>query len=508
MRIGIDLDNTLIFYDEAFARAAIESSLLPADFRGGKSKLREAIRALPDGEQQWQALQGHVYGAGILEATLFPGAMEFLQSYKECEFFIVSHKTEFAHFDETRTNLREAATAWLRAQNIFSPIPEANVFFANTREEKVLRIADLNLDWFIDDLPEVFLEPHFPACTKKILLSAEPHTGAALCRNWHEIHAFFAASRLIGKPIDAIAHTGNGGNSRIYKITAGNQTFALKRYPVIAQDARDRLNTERRALEFLAAENIKNVPKFITSHAPYALLEWIDGALVTAPNEKDIDAAVHFLAQIFSASKSAPHDLPLASEPCLSAADLLAHIHTRLKALKDVARSEPSLDHFLIGYVLPALVEREATARRNGNFATTLKMPLLIPADFGFHNTLKKSDGSLIFLDFEYFGWDDPARLLADILLHPATALSESLKTRLYRGVMRHLDTDAAARFTALYPLIGLRWALILLNEFLPERWQARAQARGEIDAHAAKQRQLKKAKHMLEASTDWTLAA
>src|ERR1700680_1391707 len=30
----------------------------------------------------------------------------------------------------------------------------------------------------------------------------------------------------------------------------------------------------------------------------------------------------------------------------------------------------------------------------------------LVPSDFGFHNSLRRPDGSLAFLDFEYFGWD------------------------------------------------------------------------------------------------------
>src|SRR5439155_21002106 len=52
----------------------------------------------------------------------------------------------------------------------------------------------------------------------------------------------------------------------------------------------------------------------------------------------------------------------------------------------------------------------------------------LSPSDFGFHNALRQADGRIIFLDFEYFGWDDPAKMIADFLLHPAMELSAELK--------------------------------------------------------------------------------
>ena len=34
----------------------------------------------------------------------------------------------------------------------------------------------------------------------------------------------------------------------------------------------------------------------------------------------------------------------------------------------------------------------------------------LSPSDFGFHNALLEATGKLRFVDFEYAGWDDPAK--------------------------------------------------------------------------------------------------
>ena len=124
----------------------------------------------------------------------------------------------------------------------------------------------------------------------------------------------------------------------------------------------------------------------------------------------------------------------------------------------------------------------------------------LSPSDFGFHNALKKPDGSVVFLDFEYFGWDDPVRLVSDFLLHPGMDLSMDLKKKFLSGCLDIFsgDPEFTFRLKLLYPLIGIRWCMILLNEFLPERWARRQFAGSTNDMHQAQQRQLEKARQML----------
>jgi hypothetical protein len=97
----------------------------------------------------------------------------------------------------------------------------------------------------------------------------------------------------------------------------------------------------------------------------------------------------------------------------------------------------------------------------------------LSPSDFGFHNAIRRPDGALAFVDFEYFGWDDPAKTIVDYLLHPGMALGEPLKRRfVVRAQAVFADVPMfQARARIVYPLFGLKWALILLNDFLPERF-------------------------------------
>jgi hypothetical protein len=195
-RIGIDLDNTLINYDRVFRTFAQERGLIDADFAGGKDEVRQAIRALADGELAWQRLQGAVYGRGVRDAVLFEGADVFLQRARErgCEVVIVSHKTEFGHYDPERINLRDAALEWMETKGFFREdgfaIPSENVAFAATRSEKITAICDLDVSFFIDDLPEVLEDSGFPGTVTGILFM--PGTGASTTyprafAHWREI---------------------------------------------------------------------------------------------------------------------------------------------------------------------------------------------------------------------------------------------------------------------------------------------------------------------------------
>jgi len=105
-----------------------------------------------------------------------------------------------------------------------------------------------------------------------------------------------------------------------------------------------------------------------------------------------------------------------------------------------------------------------------------------------------------VFLDFEYFGWDDPVKLAADFLLHPGMVLTEGQKRRFLEGVGHVFadDPEFRIRLNQHYPLYALRWAMIVLNEFLPEKWRRRKYAGTQVEREAAQQRQLDKAQTFL----------
>jgi len=288
-----------------------------------------------------------------------------------------------------------------------------------------------------------------------------------------------AASRLAGEAVVTLVPAGVGANSHVLRLTTPSRTLGLKCYPHRPGDPRDRLDVEWRALRFLRGIGLEAVPEALgrDDQSRLLLMEWIEGQLVSTHSPADIDAAAGFIADVFQASTTARTiGFTLASEACLSAIEINRQIEARLA---EVA-SHPMLQAFLHNIFRPAFAAARSRIAAELGGGRDLPIPLrrLIPADFGFHNTLRQSDGRLRFVDFDYFGWDDPVKMTADFVLHPAMSLGAADKRFLVARLAAAVPEDTAFldRLAAHKPLYALRWALILLNPFRHDRINAAAQ--------------------------------
>jgi len=119
--IGVDFDNTIAGYNDLMHTVALERSLISADVARNKKLIRDAIRALPDGEAHWRDLQVTVYGPRMHEARLIKGVREFFADCRRRRItvYIISHKTEYANFGEANVNLRTVAMTWLEQHGFF-----------------------------------------------------------------------------------------------------------------------------------------------------------------------------------------------------------------------------------------------------------------------------------------------------------------------------------------------------------------------------------------------------
>ena len=322
---------------------------------------------------------------------------------------------------------------------------------------------------------------------------------------------------LAGAEVVALEPVTGGGNNRVYRAgLADGRKVAAKCYPSQKEDPRDRLGVEFGGLGFLADQGVGQAlprPLAADRETGVALYEWIEGEAVSATDPAarrsgDVDQALGVLAKLHDL-RLAPgaKDMPPGSDPCFSGADLVAGIAGRRRRLGEVAEDNDSLRAFLLGKFDAALEEATQLAVKSYeaagmDFHAAITEPerTLSPSDFGFHNARRREDGSLVFLDFEYFGWDDPAKLTADILMHPGTVLGTEEVAEFRAGLANiYRDGDGYdLRLSALWPLFCLRWCMILLNEFLPERWFRRAYADGGRDRETAQARQLEKSKAML----------
>ena len=96
MRIGIDLDNTIICYQESFKSVARKYGYVCCNINSGKLAVKDEVLRNENGQYNWEKLQGLVYGKYIQQAKLYPNFLKFLLSavsFGDVQLDIVSHKT-------------------------------------------------------------------------------------------------------------------------------------------------------------------------------------------------------------------------------------------------------------------------------------------------------------------------------------------------------------------------------------------------------------------------------
>ena len=311
-----------------------------------------------------------------------------------------------------------------------------------------------------------------------------------------------AAERLCGVAVTGLTLAAGGGNNRVYRVEAGSARYALKAYASPANDRRDRLRSEFEGLRFAGAHLAGQVPAAIAADAGrrLALYGWVEGAPVTEHGPADVATAAAFAAALHAARRDpAARPLAPASEAIFGNADLVGQIDARVRGLRAVAGGEPELAAFLARRFEPELAARRALDPAFA--ALPAEHRTLSPSDFGFHNALRRAGGSLVFLDFEYFGWDDPVKLVSDFVWHPAMELDAAERAAMLAAASVTYAADPAyeARRRAYAPLIALRWVAIVLNEFIPAVWERRVYAGQTAPWPSVKSRQLAKAGRLLD---------
>ena len=158
-KLGLDFDNTLIDYDEVFFKLALEKNFIPPSINKDKKSVRKFFID-NNIEDEFINLQGEVYGLKVLEAKQSFGMFEALRSLKNdnYELIIVSHKTKYPYSGK-KYDLHKAASNWLEVNKFFDQnglaMKRENVYFEITKEDKISRIEQLDISFYIDDLQSI-----------------------------------------------------------------------------------------------------------------------------------------------------------------------------------------------------------------------------------------------------------------------------------------------------------------------------------------------------------------
>ena len=95
----------------------------------------------------------------------------------------------------------------------------------------------------------------------------------------------------------------------------------------------------------------------------------------------------------------------------------------------------------------------------------------------GEENAILTNGGGLRFIDFEYAGWDDPAKTVCDFLCQPRLPVAEEFASRFTEAVLVDCSDGEfhRRRIDVLLPVYRLKWCCIMMNEFLPSGRRRRA---------------------------------
>ena len=307
----------------------------------------------------------------------------------------------------------------------------------------------------------------------------------------------------------ALTRLEGGRNNRAFLVTpAAGKPVVLKLYHADPADPRDRLGAEFAFLGYAWERGIRCIPRPLACDpaARAGLYSFLPGRRLAegAVTAAHLDAALAFVLAL----NAPPRDARLApaSEACFSLEEHAATVARRVARLAAMTPDGAAVETFVRARLIPVwetvAARLHRRARRLGlDPAARLTAEICVsPSDFGFHNALVDGD-EIGFLDFEYAGRDDPAKLACDFFCQPEVpvpaAAFDGFVSRLMAGL--GLDPVHAARAAALRDTYRVKWACILLNEFLPQGAARRVFA-GGVAAATRGATQLARAGAMLDA--------
>lgn len=274
-----------------------------------------------------------------------------------------------------------------------------------------------------------------------------------------------------------------GTNNSVFRVQGAQGRALLKISKTNPNDPRDRFGAEKKFYDLLEKRALTSAPRRLAFNESLgaSLYEWIEGSPVMGEIGKEaLGQAVDFLAAVQQGKGEGGERK--ASEACFSWSEHEGLIDRRLSLLDDrVAEIGVFAEQELIPFWRETKTKLKHT--KAADFSAAEGQQIFSPGDFGFHNALRRDNGNIVFFDFEYSGWDDPAKTVADIFLQPERPVSfahwdafcEELRERAV------LDCGFPERASALLPLFGVKWACILLSALNKRPSQGGEQIEGQI---------------------------
>ena len=317
-------------------------------------------------------------------------------------------------------------------------------------------------------------------------------------------------------PLCGIEAMAGGRNNRAYRIEGPGGHWLLKQYFQDPSGGRDRCGAEWGWSTFCWQQGVRACPAPIATDSLHhaSLFEFISGRHLEQHeiSVTHVEQAARYVAEVnrFRDHPSA-RKIAQAAESCFSMEEHLACVERRIVRLENLAVNEgldAELQEWLQKSLRPVWHSLQENVRSTDCVhSLTEKLPqsqrCLSPSDFGFHNALLERSGQLRFIDFEYAGWDDPAKLICDFFWQPQFPVSRQWAKGLIPTLMTpDFGPQLIARINLLFPVYGIKWCCLILNEFVASDRQRREFAQAMSLENGRKFQQLENAKQLLQALT------
>lgn len=279
----------------------------------------------------------------------------------------------------------------------------------------------------------------------------------------------------------------NGGaNNRVFKLESEEIQLVVKEYFRHPDDPRDRLAAEYNFLKYSWSIGLRCTPEPLGADWEHGLglYRFVKGIPLNPEdvNTDRVEEAAQFIRMLNSeTSKNIAGNLKPASEACFSPRQHLYLIERRILRLGTVEDSHSNFvefSNFVSNDLKPAwrrvrnnFQEYVGTLGNRSDQEMPVSQRIVSPSDFGFHNSLISSSRKLIFLDFEYAGWDDPAKLICDFFCQPQIPVSNDHFDLFVSTMLSDAENPESTiqRAKLIWPLYCLKWCCICLNEMLTD---------------------------------------
>lgn len=321
-----------------------------------------------------------------------------------------------------------------------------------------------------------------------LLARTTPAAQSAMNRVSTEAIERFCSQQGIPLPVETTPIRA-GRNSEVLMVSGHGRRWVIKNYHQHASDKRERLKTEYGFLEFLHSSGIRAIaqPLGMDLTQQLALYSYLPGKRPVTITSNHILQAARFIGEInLRRGSEVALRLPVAADACLSWHEHFKLIRRRIERLLQInpeTKQELEAWEFVSSKLSPLRQHLEDKVDQAIKpISTGVLFPqnerILSPSDFGFHNSLENAD-HLAFVDFEYAGWDDPAKLICDFICQPEIPVTADQGWEFMEELLAYLPSPAAVRLRVqhLLPLHRVKWCCILLNEFRTEDRSRRVHA-------------------------------